>query len=533
MTARRRLASAAAALTLCAAPAATLAQGAGPRPVRVADGLLVGLVAPGGVREFRGIPFAAPPVGTLRWTPPAAPAPWRGVRDATHFGPRCMQLPIFGDMVFRSDGMSEDCLFLNVWAPPRAAGRRLPVLLYFYGGGFVAGDASEYRYDGASLARRGIVVVTANYRLGVFGFLALPALTRESAHHASGDYGLLDQVAALRWVRRNIAAFGGDPRRITIGGESAGSISVCALMASPHSRALIAGAIGESGGLFRPIAPDPLDTAEQRGEAFVRSLGETTLAALRALPADSLLRATRAAVVGAFPVTVDGWFLPAAPAAIFAAGAQAHVPLLVGWDSQEAGWRALLGAEEPTPQRWAAELHTLFPHRTDEALRLFPGADATQVVASATLLAGARFTAFSTWKWAELQHRTARAPVYRYFYAHPRPAPKVPQPTPPPPGAVHSAEIEYALGNLATNQVYPWAPEDYALSGVMEGFFANFVKRGDPNGAELPRWPATYAGGDGTVQVMRLDVGHPHAEAAPHEAAYHFLDTVYRAGPAR
>ncbi len=481
-----------------------------------------------------GIPFAAPPVGPLRWHPPQPVQPWKGVRLATRFGPRCMQLPVFSDMVFRSDGMSEDCLYLNVWVPPVAAtGRpdanRLPVLLYFFGGGYLAGDASEYRYDGESLARRGIVVVTANYRLGAFGFLALAELAAESRRHAAGDYGLLDQVAALRWVRRNIAAFGGDPRHITIGGESAGSVSVCALMASPLSRDLIAGAIGESGGLFRPIAPVPLDSAERLGAAFVRGLGDTTLGALRALPADSLLRATRTSVFGTFPVAVDGDFLPASPAEIFAAGEQARVPLLVGWNSQEGDWRALLGTEEPTPQHWAAALGRLFGGRADEALRLFPGATPEQVMASATLLAGARFTAYSTWKWATLQARSGQR-VYRYLYVHPRPAPKVPGPNPPPPGAVHSAEIEYALGNLATNQVYAWTPDDDSVSAAMEGYFADFVKTGNPNGLGLPPWPQAYAGD--TVPVMILDV-RSRAARAPDEDAYQFLDGYYTADPGR
>ena len=225
------------------------AQGAGPPtdPVRVTGGSVQGFVAGSGVRTFRGIPFGAPPVGEGRWQPPRPVARWQGVRDATRFGPRCMQLPVFGDMVFRSSGMGEDCLYLNVWTPAHSAKERLPVLVYFYGGGFIAGDGSELRYDGESLAGHGIVVVTVNYRLGVFGFLAHPELTRESPHHASGNYGLLDQTAALRWVHDNIAAFGGDRGRVTIAGESAGSMSVSAQMASPLARGLIAGAIGESG----------------------------------------------------------------------------------------------------------------------------------------------------------------------------------------------------------------------------------------------------------------------------------------------
>jgi len=501
--------------------------------VRIASGLVQGAVTLRGVREFRGIPFAAPPVGGLRWKAPELPASWKGARRATRFGPRCMQLPIFSDMVFRSDGMSEDCLYLNVWAPPAAAGRsaspRHPVLVYLYGGGAVAGDGSELRYDGESLARRGIVVVTANYRLGVFGFLAHPELTAESPHHASGDYGLLDQAAALRWVRSNIAAFGGNPHRITIGGESAGSISVCAQMASPLSRRLIAGAIGESGGMFRPtFAPVPLDSAERLGVRFGDGVGAGSIAALRALRADSLLRATGRPGSGRFPATVDGYFLPRSPAEIFAAGEQARVPLLVGWNSQESDWRGLLRSNEPSPENYAVAMRALFGGHADEALRLFPGDTPEQVMEAGTLLAGARFIAYSTWKWAELQDSTGRSPVYRYFYAHPRPPTKAPSASPPPLGAVHSAEIEYALGNLVTNDVYAWTPQDDSVSEVMQAYFANFVRTGDPNGAGLPHWPV--ARGD-TALVMILDV-HPRAEREQHRDAFLYLDSFYTGNPA-
>src|SRR5215217_5112028 len=242
--------------------------GLGANQVKTANGRVEGTLEQSGIRVFKGLPFAAPPVGELRWREPQPVKNWTGVRPAKQFGPRAMQLPVFGDMNFRSNGMSEDCLYLNVWVPAEPAEEQLPVLVYFYGGGNVAGDGSEPRYDGTRLAQRGIITLSVNYRLNIFGFFAHPELTQESPQHASGNYGYLDQAAALRWVRENIAAFGGDPGRITIAGESAGSISVSAQMASPLSKDLIAGAIGESGSLLGGLPPVPLDTGEQRGLAF-------------------------------------------------------------------------------------------------------------------------------------------------------------------------------------------------------------------------------------------------------------------------
>jgi para-nitrobenzyl esterase len=472
------------------------------------------------LHEFQGIPYAAPPIGKLRWQPPRPVQPWKGVRDASRFAARCMQLPLYDDMVFRSNGMSEDCLYLNVWTPASASNARLPVLVYFYGGGYSSGDGSENRYDGASLATKGIVTVTVNYRLGVFGFLALPALAAESPHHAAGNYGLLDHVAALRWVQANIAQFGGDPSKITIGGESAGSISVSALMASPLSKARIAGAIGESGALIAPIVPLPLKSAQDNGANFMKKVGAASLAGLRAMPAEKLLQATADKNSPDFDPDLDGYFLTESPEATFEHGAQAHVPLLLGSNSQEGHWSRFLDNQPPTPANYRKALQHAFGDQADQALALYPGGTEDEVKRSGTALSGDGFIAHSTWRWMDLQRRTGDSPVYFYYFDQPRPlkrnaAPGATVDT----GAVHSGEIEYALGNLDTNLVYAWTPADHETSRVMEGYFAQFIKTGDPNGANLPDWPAVQESNGGLLRQTidahtRTEVDHGAARQA-------------------
>jgi para-nitrobenzyl esterase len=522
--------------------------------VTTANGILEGtLEAQSGLRIFKGIPFAQPPLGELRWKPPQPPSNWEGLRKADRFGPRAMQLPLFGDMGFRSNGMSEDCLYLNIWTPAKSQQERLPVLIYFYGGGNLAGDGSEPRYDGASLARRGIVTLTVNYRLNVFGFLAHPELTRESPDRASGNYGYLDQTAALRWVRRNITAFGGDPARITIAGESAGSSSVSAQMVSPLAKGLIAGAIGSSGSLLGTLSPLPLAEAERQGLTFAARVGATTLAELRALPAEQLLEATDLPGPPRFIATIDGYFLPDFPAKIFTAGEHAKVPLLLGWNSEEMNYGWIMGTDAPTPENFVRVLRKRYGERASEALQLYPASTPEEALQSATALASDSFTGYSTWKWAELHSQTGGQPVYRYLYAHPRPpmtpemgnavaglaggvvkgvaageAAEKEQRPPAPKGAVHSAEIEYAMGNLATNLVYAWTPDDYRLSELMQGYYANFVKTGNPNGPGLPLWPPANQGE--TVQVMQLDI-EPQVEPEQHRARYLFLDQFFQNKP--
>jgi len=497
-----------------------------------------------GVRMFQGIPFAQPPTGELRWKEPQPVKNWTDVRSAKQFGPRCMQAPIFGDMGFRANGMSEDCLYLNVWTPAKAANERLPVLVYYYGGGFVAGDGSEPRYDGESMATKGIVSVTVNYRLGVFGFMAHPELTKESPHKASGNYALLDQYAALKWVKENISAFGGDPNNITIAGESAGSVSVSALMASPLSKDLINGAIGESGSILGTLSAVPLAQAEEAGVKFANSFSANSIAALRGMETQKIFaEATKGgfASIGRFPITVDGYFFPESPAAIYAAGKQAHVPLLAGWNSEEMTGQLILKGQPATTENYQKALKELYGARADEVAKLYSGSTPDEIMDAATALAGDRFIAYSTWKWADMQTKSGAA-VYRYFYARPRPAMKASMgnaspglaggvvrnstaPAPPPArGAVHSAEIEYALGNLTTNNVYEWTADDHKVSQVMQDYFANFIKTKNPNGPGLPKWPKLSRGaGDNAPQIMRIDVS-TKAEPDKTRARYLFQD---------
>lgn len=471
--------------------------------VTIQEGTLEGTAdTASGVRRFTGIPFAAPPVGPLRWRPPAPALTWPGVRPATAFGPRPMQNPVWDDMVFRSESMSEDCLTLNVWSPVDAD--RLPVLVYFHGGGFIAGDGSEPRYDGAAMARKGLVVVTVNYRLGAFGFFAHPGLAAESPHGACGNYGLLDQQAALRWVREQIAAFGGDRGRVTIAGESAGSSSVSAHIGSPLSRDLFARAIGESGSMLGPRSVAPREEAAAESLKFAAGLGagaNPMIAALRALPAGDLLAAQGTTGTPWFRPTVDGWFLPKPLKEIYLAGEQANVPLLVGTNSGEgaAGW--VLGEAPPTVANFRAALTRLYGDAATEVAAAWAVDTDAAVPDVARELATDRFIAHNTWTWLDLATRTGGAPTWYYRFDRARP-PRHAAPDVRESGAVHSAEIEYALGNLALNPAFAWTSEDVAVSNVMHAYFASFITRGDPATPGLPAWP-THA--EGSRLVIDVD----------------------------
>ncbi len=473
------------------------------------------------VHTFKGIPFAAPPVGALRWKAPQPVARWGGVRKAIEFGARCMQARIYDDMVFRDHGPSEDCLYLNVWTPSTLVQARLPVMVWIYGGGFAAGSASEPRQDGENLEKKGVVAVSFNYRLGVFGFFSHPELSRESGHSASGNYGLLDQVAALEWVRKNIAAFGGDADNVTIFGESAGSFSVSALMASPLAQDLFQKAIGESGAFFGNTLPaQPLALAEQADQRFADSLGAHSLEALRALPADALLKAARKQDEVRFRPIIDGYFLPDYVRSIFASGRQSQVPLLAGWNADEGDVHDIFAGADPTAPNFIARAHALFGDKADAFLKLYPAATDDQAKRSAQDLAGDQFIAYSTWKWVESQAATGNSRVFRYEFDDAPPAAK--DSTAPSRGAYHSAEIEFVFEALASKNL-PWRPEDEKLSDLMSSCWTNFARTGDPNGPGLPHWPAYSSAGK--YEVMHLSAS-PYSAPDMHRSRYEFLDAL-------
>ena len=505
---RPRVVTLAAALALLASFAAPAlhASGADEPVVRIQAGRLEGS-REGGLAQFLGIPYAAAPVGRLRWQAPAALHDWQGVRPAREFAARCTQRPLFADMMFRSPTTGEDCLYLNVWTSAPGQHPGMPVLVYIHGGGFLAGDGSELRYDGAALARDGIVTVTLNHRLGAFGFLAHPLL--RDAQGASGNYGLMDLVAALRWVQANIAAFGGDPRRVTIAGESAGSIAVSALMAAPSARGLFVGAIGESGSILGTLPALPRAECEQAGSKVVAASGATTARALRALSTEAVMAASEAARVDEYSPCIDGRFFREDPQVTFRAGRSARVPLLAGYNSQEGDYDMLFGDQAPSVAGYQAAIGKAFGESAADALAVYPGDTLAQAVQSARMLMGDRFIAHSTWLWAHLQAGQG-VPTWFYHYSHARPPLRVGAPKPArllPDGAVHSGEIEYALGNLPGNEVYSWQPDDQQVSATMRHYWAQFIRHGDPNGTGLPAWP-----GFATGQRMRLDVS---PQAAP------------------
>jgi para-nitrobenzyl esterase len=443
------------------------------------------------VRVYRGIPYAAPPVGDLRWKPPQPAAHWEGVRAAIEYGNACWQAPYPPAFsIYQSDlpPLSEDCLNLNVWTNAKSASAALPVMVWIHGGGFTRGAGSVASYDGENLARRGVVVVTINYRLGIFGFFAHPALTAESSHHASGNYALMDQIAALQWVKKNIAAFGGDPNRVTIFGESAGSWAVNTLTASPLAKGLFRGAIGESGASFSPMTS--LADAEKAGEKLATKVGGApdSLKAMRAMPADALLKATSADAVRAI---VDGWVLPQDVHTIYAEGKQNDVPMIVGNNSDE-GTTLAPQAAAMTLAMYTAQAKQRFGNLTPQFLEAYPAGSDAEAVAS--FWASFRDDVFG-WEmrtWAELQTKTGHHPIYRYYFSRRPPGDQGKRL-----GAFHASEIPYVFGNFTWP--FPYDDADKNLSESVMSYWTNFAKTGDPNAGQLAKWPAYNADSDNVL----------------------------------
>ncbi len=507
--------------------------------VKTAEGILEGKDL-SGITIFKGVPFAAPPVGNLRWKAPQPVQKWEGVRKATEYGPNPMQEALFGDMNFGTKVNSEDCLYLNIWTPAKTMKEHLPVLIYFNGGGLMAGSGSEPRYAGDAMARKGIISITANYREGIFGFFAHPQLSKETSYKGSGNYGFMDQVAAIQWVKDNIEAFGGDPNRITIVGESAGSMSVSALMASPLCQGLFAQAMGSSGSVMGFNKVLTLKEAEQKGVELAKQIGKKNIKDLRALPAEELMKL---AAVKAVPTyNIDGYFLTEQPTETFAKGNQTKVPLLIGGNNQEMSPWAVLAGKQPTVENLKAGAKAMFGDNVDEAFRLYGiNSDKDVLEQPGINLASDLFLDYSTWKWGNMHKLTSGKPVYRYRYCHPRPAmaikgkvaglaggvvdakegqPQMPQDK----GAVHSADIEYAMGTLPTNRVYDWQPEDYMVSDIFSQYYVNFVKTGNPNGLGLVEWPTTN--GKAVAPVLQIDVNTTVKADEQMEKRYDFIDKI-------
>ncbi len=470
--------------------------------IRIDGGLVSGTAGRSPeVRVFKGIPYAAPPVGSLRWKAPKAPAAWEGVRRTADFSAACVQSPYAESSIYYRppEPVSEDCLYLNVWTAAKSAKERRPVMVWIYGGAFTRGSGAVSTYDGENLAKKGVVLVTINYRLGIFGFFAHPELTKESDVRSSGNYALLDMIAALQWVQKNASAFGGDPKRVTIFGESAGSWAVNLMMATPLAKGLFHRVIGESGASFgRQIA---LADVEQEGTRFATRLGAAAIGDLRAKSSDELLKAG-----GAFRPSVDGWILPESVHNIFDHGKQSDVPLIAGYNADEARTLAPWPANG-TAKSFNDQVRTRFTDMAEEFLKLYPAGSDEQA-------AEAHYTSWRDqsmgWQmrtWAREQGKSGKSPAYLYFF------------TRIPPGkdrdkyrSYHAAEIQYAFGNLAPPR--PWEDADRKLADTMSSYWTNFATTGNPNGKGLPKWPVYDAKSDpsmvfGDQTAVQRDVNKP------------------------
>lgn len=442
-----------------------------------------------GVYAFKGIPFAKAPIDSLRWRPPQPVDEWDDTLDTSEFGPICMQAPPQPFMMWTREfmpptgNMSEDCLNLNIWTKKGTTGAQRPVIVFIHGGAFTGGSNSVPIYNGEKMAQKGVVFVTINYRVGIFGFMVLPALTEESSNGSSGNYGLLDQIAALQWVQDNIEDFGGDPGNVTIAGQSAGAFSVNYLVASPLAQGLFQRAIAESGAGMLPstgLSPDnELQNAEQQGQKIADSLGVANLSELRQLPADSLLPAQ-----AQFGPIVDGYVLPKSVYALFNEGNYNDVPVLTGWNADE----GLFFGPPPDAETFRQSMQQRFGGYSDEILQLFPADNDSLAAASQKSFTDLLIFGLQSWKWMELQNRTGESDVFMYHFTRDLPYTDNQKDY----GAFHTGEVPYAYRTLDQSD-RPWKPADRELSETMSSYWVNFARNGNPNGEGLPKWKACGA----------------------------------------
>ena len=484
-----------------------------PKPIKIDDGLLQGTFE-NGLTVYKGIPFAAPPVGDLRWKAPQPPAKWDGVRMADKFAPGAIQ------GINPPSGKSEDCLYLNVWTPAKSAKEKVPVLVWIYGGGFSVGYTSDPMYNGAKLAKKGVVLVSIAYRVGQLGFLADPELSKESPNHVSGNYGLLDMIAGLKWIKQNIAAFGGDPDKVTIFGESAGGIAVSMLCASPLAKGLFQGAISESGGSFGPprLTTYPgenlktLHDAENDGVAYVKSAGVTSIAELRKIDADKL---PGRGLGMSWPI-IDGYVIPDDQHNLYEAGKYNDVPILVGYNSDEGA----SFSRDKTPADYISGVQKRYGKFADDLIKAYPASENAVPKTARDLSRDAAF-GWQTWSWATLQSKTGKSKVFYYYFDqhpdYPKSSPRYGY------GSPHGQEVAYVFRHLDSSNSQT-TKSDIEISEAMSTYWTNFAKYGHPNSKGVPVWPA-FTGSN--PQVMYFSTT-PHVGPVPSAESLKVLDDYFK-----
>src|SRR5665647_3392 len=482
-------------------------------PVKVTEGFVQGTIEDG-LSVYKGIPFAAAPVGDLRWRAPQSAAKWKGIKQTVKFAPG----PIQGGNP--PSGKSEDCLYLNVWTPAKSAKEKVPVLVWIYGGGFGAGATSEWPYSGEKLAKKGVVLVSIAYRVGQLGVFSHPELSAENSHQASGNYGLLDMIAGLQWIKANIAAFGGDPNKVTIFGESAGGIAVSMLCASPLAKGLFQGAISESGGSFGPSRQTQtfpgenmkrLKDAEKDGELYVKNAGVASVAELRKMDADKL---PSRGFGGSWPI-VDGYVITDDQHKLYEAGKYNDVPILIGYNSDEGA----SFSPGRTPEEYINGIKARYGIFADDLIKAYP-VGSNSVPKTARDLARDAAFGWQTWSWARLQAKTGKSKVYYYYFdqhpENPEGSPRAGY------GSPHGQEVAYVFQHLDASNPQS-TKTDLEISDAMATYWTNFAKYSDPNGQGVPTWPAFS---DTKSQVMYFEQT-PHTGPVPSAESVKVLDTYF------